>query len=99
MAILDTVKKALLIPLEETYADSELISHIEACQELLKSVGIDATIVSNLESPLVESLILIYCKTFFGFKNDGSVKELPKSFEMLLTQLAFTKGQGSADVS
>ena len=99
MAILNTVKKALLIPLEETYADDELNSHIEACSELVISVGVDETIVRNTESPIIETLILIYCKTFFGFKNDGSVKELPKSFDMLLSQLALTKGPGVTHVS
>ena len=92
MAILDTVKKALLIPLSETYADEELLSHIEACKELIRSVGVADEIVSAEGVPIVDSLILIYCKTFFGFKNDGSVKELPKSFEMLVKQLALTKG-------
>jgi len=92
MAILDIVKKGLLIPLTETYADDELSSHIEACKELLKSVGVDETVVDANVNPIVDSLILIFCKTFFGFKNDGSVKELPKSFDMLLTQLALTKG-------
>lgn len=99
MAILDTVKRSMLIPLEETYADSELNSHIEACKELLISSGVAPTIVTDGTSPLVESLILIYCKTFFGFKNDGSVKELPKSFDMLLTQLALTKGEVIPHVS
>ncbi len=92
MAILDTVKKALLIPLSETYADEELQSHIEACKELIRSVGVADEVVSGERVPIVDSLILIYCKTFFGFKNDGSVKELPKSFEMLVKQLALTKG-------
>lgn len=92
MAILDTVKKALLIPLSETYADEELQSHIEACKELIRSVGVADEVVSDEGVPIVNSLILIYCKTFFGFKNDGSVKELPKSFEMLVKQLALTKG-------
>lgn len=92
MAILDTVKKALLIPLSETYADEELQSHIEACKELIRSVGVADEVVSGKRVPIVDSLILIYCKTFFGFKNDGSVKELPKSFEMLVKQLALTKG-------
>ena len=92
MAILDTVKKALLIPLTETYADEELLSHIEACKELLRTVGVADEIVSAEGVPIMDSLILIYCKTFFGFKNDGSVKELPKSFEMLVKQLALTKG-------
>lgn len=92
MAILNTVKKALLIPLVETYADEELQSHIEACKELLRSVGVADDVVNGEGVPIVDSLILIYCKTFFGFKNDGSVKELPKSFEMLARQLSFTKG-------
>lgn len=91
MAILDTVKKALLIPISETYADEELQSHIDACKELMRSVGVADEIVSAEGVPIVDSLVLIYCKTFFGFKNDGSVKELPKSFEMLVKQLALTK--------
>ena len=95
MAILNTVKKALLIPLVETYADEELQSHIEACKELLRSVGVADDVVNGEGVPIVDSLILIYCKTFFGFKNDGSVKELPKSFEMLVRQLSFTKGSTS----
>lgn len=94
MAILDIVKKALLIPLAETYADDELTSHILACKELLRSVGVAEEALIEVEgNPIVGSLILIYCKTFFGFKNDGSVKELPKSFDMLLSQLALTKGR------
>jgi len=52
-------------------------------------------VVNGEGVPIVDSLILIYCKTFFGFKNDGSVKELPKSFEMLIKQLSFTKGSTS----
>ena len=74
MAILDTVKKALLIPLTETYADEELLSHIEACKELIRSVGVADDVVNGEGVPIVDSLILIYCKTFFGFKNDGSLK-------------------------
>ena len=95
MTILDTVKKALLIPLTETYADEELLSHIEACKELIRYVGVADDVVNGEGVPIVDSLILIYCKTFFGFKNDGSVKELPKSFEMLIKQLSFTKGSTS----
>lgn len=92
MTILSKVKKALLIPQEENYADEELSLHIIGCQELLISMGVQSEIVMESGNPLVDSLILIYCKTLFGFKNDGSVKELPKSFDMLATQLALTKG-------
>jgi hypothetical protein len=41
---------------------------------------------------MVSTLIIIYVKTFFGFKNDGSAKELPKTFDMLVGQIALTKG-------
>ena len=89
--MLDIVKKSLLIPLEETYADEELRTLITGCKELIKSSGVDDDIVDG-DNKIVESLVLIYCKTFFGFKNDGSVKELPSSFDLLLRQLALTKG-------
>lgn len=88
--MLDIVKKSLLIPLEETYADEELRTLITGCKELIKS-SVDDDIVDG-DNKIVESLVLIYCKTFFGFKNDGSVKELPSSFDLLLRQLALTKG-------
>ncbi len=90
MGLLETVKKALLIPINETYADDELSNHIDACKNLLISTGIKVDVVNN--NPLAHSLVVIYCKTFFGFKADGSVKELPKSFDMLLNQLVLSNG-------
>lgn len=92
MAILDIVKKALLIPLEDTYTDEELTAHINSCKSYLTSCGIDSSYINDESNPMVSTVIIIYVKTFFGFKNDGSVKELPKSFEMLVNQLALTKG-------
>jgi hypothetical protein len=41
---------------------------------------------------MVSTVIIIYVKTFFGFKNDGSAKELPKTFDMLVGQIALTQG-------
>lgn len=82
------IKKALMIPAMETYADSEIKLHIESCCQLLISIGVDKSIVRS-DNPLVKGLILIYVKTFFGFKSDGSVKELPSNFELLVRQLAF----------
>ncbi len=92
--MLDIVKKSLLIPLEETYADEELNSLICGCKELIISAGVSKDVV-NGDNKMVESLVLIYCKTFFGFKSDGSVKELPSSFDLLLRQLVLTKGGNS----
>jgi len=92
MAILDIVKKALLIPTTETFADEELSTHIGSCKAYLTSCGIDPTYINDESNPIVSTVIIIYVKTFFGFKNDGSAKELPKSFEMLVGQLALTKG-------
>ena len=91
------VKKALMIPSEETYADDELKLHIDSCSALLCSAGIPAT-VCNSENGLVEGLILIYVKTYFGFKNDGTVRDLPANFEILLRQLALSIKEES-DVS
>ena len=81
------IKKALMIPAMETYEDSEIKLHIESCCQLLISIGVDKSTVRS-DSPLVKGLILIYVKTFFGFKSDGSVKELPSNFELLVRQLA-----------
>ena len=94
---LDIVKKALMIPTSETFADEELKVHIEGCKELLISAGSPKE-VADSDSPLVQGLIIIYVKTYYGFKSDGSVKELPPSFDMLLRQLVLSSG-GIKDVS
>ena len=83
------VKKALMIPETDTFADSEIKLHIESCRRLLKTIGVPANTVDS-DDPLVKGLILIYVKTFFGFKNDGSVKELPSNFDLLVRQLALS---------
>ncbi len=92
--ILDIVKKALLIPPQvETYADDELNTHINSCKHYLLSCGgVDPSYINDESNPMVSTVIIIYVKTFYGFKNDGSAKELPKSFDMLVGQLALTKG-------
>lgn len=85
-SLLDLMKKTLLIPLEETYADEEIRAHILSCKELLISSGVPKEVVEE-DDPLVKGLITIYVKTMYGWKSDGSVKELPKSFDLLLKQL------------
>ena len=92
MAILDIVKKALLIPLSESFADEELNVHIASCKAYLENCGIDPSYINDESNPMVSTVIIIYVKTFFGFKNDGSAKELPKTFDMLVSQIALTKG-------
>lgn len=93
MTILNVVKRALLIPRTEKYADEELKVHINSCKDYLKSCGVSSFFINDDSNFLVKSLIIIYVKTFFGFKNDGSVKELPKSFHMLVQQASLTKGE------
>lgn len=92
MAILDIVKKALLIPLSESFADDELNTHIGSCKSYLTSCGINTSYINDESNPMVSTVIIIYVKTFFGFKNDGSAKELPKTFDMLVGQIALTQG-------
>ena len=85
-----SVKKSLMIPSDDLESDNELTLHINSCFSLIRSAGCrDALIMSG--NGLVEALVLIYCKTFYGFTNDGSVKELPSSFDLLLRQLVLTQ--------
>lgn len=83
------IKKALLFAEEDTYSDDEVLLHIEACCQYLISTGVPENVVRST-NPLVEGLILIFVKTYFGFKPDGSVKELPPSFHLLVRQLVLT---------
>lgn len=89
--LLNKVKRSLLIPESETFADGEIEVHILSCKELISSTGVSQDTINNSE--IVVTLILIYCKTFFGFKTDGSVCELPSSFYTILNQLAISKGE------
>ena len=86
---LNKIKESLMIPKTDTFADDELKLHIDACTQLIISVGV-STEIAKSDNPLVEGIILIYVKTNFGFKSDGSVKELPTSFDLLLRQLVLT---------
>ncbi len=79
------VKTALMIPLEDKFVDEEIKLHISTCENLLTSMGVPQPI-SESSNPLVEGLILIYVKTFFGFKSDGGVRELPANFDLLTRQ-------------
>ena len=87
------VKKALMITAEDTFADDEIKLHIESCCQYLISTGVTDSVVWS-DNPLVEGLILIYVKTFYGFKQDGSVKELPANFDLLVRQLVLTSTEG-----
>lgn len=85
--MLAKMKKALLIPATENYADDEILIHIASCRQLLVTAGIPRETAESDDNPLVTALITIFVKTNFGFNNNGEVKELPKSFDVLLRQL------------
>ena len=87
------IKKALMITAEDTFVDDEIKLHIESCCQYLISTGVTEQVVRS-DNPLVEGLILIYVKTFYGFKQDGSVKELPANFDLLVRQLVLTSTEG-----
>lgn len=84
------VKMSLMIPSDDLEADGEVTLHINSCISLIKSTGVSDSLISK-GNGLVDALVLIYCKTFYGFTNDGSVKELPSSFDLLLRQLVLTQ--------
>lgn len=85
--MLEIAKKSLLIPVNENYADDELSIHIASCRQLLITAGVPREIAESDNDSLVKALIIIFVKTNFGFKSDGAVRELPKSFDVLLRQL------------
>ncbi len=89
-SLLTKVKRSLLIPESESFADGEISILINACKELISSTGVSEATIASSEVAL--TLVLIYTKTFFGFKSDGSVRELPSSFYTILNQLAISKG-------
>ena len=92
-------EKALLIPATENYADDEISIHIASCRQLLVSAGIPRETAESDNDPLVTALITIFVKTNFGFNSNGEVKELPKSFDVLLRQLCLHRpevGGGSS---
>lgn len=89
--MLAKMKKALLIPATENYADDEITIHIASCRQLLITAGVSQEIAESDDDPLVTALITIFVKTHFGFNSDGTVKELPKSFDVLLRQLCLHK--------
>ncbi len=90
-SILTKVKRSLLIPDSENYADGEIEILIASCKELISSTGVSREVID--ESEIALTLIFIYTKTFFGSKTDGSVRELPGSFYTILNQLAISRGQ------
>ena len=57
MGLLEVVKKALLIPLSETYADLELQSHIDACKTLIESSGVSLTNIDGTNLSVLPSKI------------------------------------------
>ena len=87
--LLNIVKQAVMLG-AETFADLELTALINSCLSLITSTGVKE---EDLNQPEVESLVLIYVKTFYGFNSDGTVKELPQSFYLLLKQFSLKRGQ------
>ena len=97
--MLELMKKALLIPANENYADDEIETHIASCRQLLVTAGVPRETAESNDDPLVKALITIFVKTNFGFKSDGTVKELPKSFDVLLRQLCLHNPEVSGGFS
>lgn len=90
--MLDVVKDSLGFNKEDSRLDAYLETLINGCKTLLRDSGVLETYIEN-EDPLVVSFIIIYVSSMYGFKSDGSLKELPKHFDALLKQIALTKNK------
>lgn len=80
--MLEKVKMALRI--NSNKLDTEISDLIEACKVDLSIGGVK---VINLEDPLIQRAIIIYCKTHFGLGNKDSEK-YQLSYNMLKQSLA-----------
>lgn len=70
--------------------DQTILDHIRTVKTLCRDAGITCC---NIEAnPYFKSLCTIYSKTFIGFKQDGSVRELPAAFDKLLFQFKISAG-------
>lgn len=97
--MLNLMKKALLIPVTENYANDEINLHIASCRQYLVSAGIPRETAEDESNSLVTALITIYVKTYFGFTSSGEVKQLPKNFDVLLRQLCLHKVEANGGSS
>ena len=69
--MLELMKKALLIPANENYADDEINTHIASCRQLLVTAGIPSEIAESDDS-LVKALITI------GFPEAHGLHRMPR---------------------
>lgn len=65
--------------------DKVIKNHISTVRTICKDAGI--ALLNIEQNPLFISLCVMYSKTFIGYKQDGSVRELPGAFTQTLCQL------------
>ncbi len=64
--------------------DQVILNHIDTVRQMCEDAGIKDEDMDF--DPYFIQLCLIYSKTFIGYKQDGSVRELPTSFDKILFQ-------------
>lgn len=85
--MLDNVKLAVRI--KNTAYDLELNDLIEACKADLKRVGIKDEKI-NSDDALIKRLIIIYCKTHFGYDN-SDFERLTRVYNDLRNSISLSK--------
>jgi len=84
MALIDDVKTALRIT--NTEFDGEITGLINACKSDLQQSGL---YVIDETDPLIERVIILYCKANFGYDNPDADR-LQQSYDMLKNHLSMS---------
>lgn len=87
MALLDDVKQALRISIDNTIFDTEVNDLIGAARLDLIQSGVSADKVNLDTDPLIKRAIIVYCKANFGYDNPEADR-FQKSYDMLKQHLS-----------
>ena len=90
MLILDDVKTALRISINNTAFDSEITDLIAAARADLRLSGILESKVNDATDPLIKRAIMVYVKGNFGWNNPDAEK-LQQSYAMIKGHLALSQ--------
>ncbi len=90
MLILDDVKTALRISINNTAFDSEITDLIAAARGDLMLAGILPAKANDDTDPLIKRAITVYVKTNFGWNNPDAEK-LQQSYAMIKGHLALSQ--------
>jgi len=89
MPILNDIKTALRISINNTAFDSEITDLIAAARGDLMLAGILPAKANDDNDPLIKRAIVVYCKANFGYDN-SEAERFQQSYDMLKAHLTLS---------